>query len=303
MLRQTPIVGIAVLAMMFAGCGGQNATEVETVAAPATGPGIVSSSDGIEIAYTVNRIGTPNLVLVHGWMGDQSYWNEQVPVLAEAFGVVTVDLAGHGASGLGRDEWSIPSLGNDVKAVVDKLGLKNVIVVGHSMGGYVALDVARKLPGTVVGVIGIDTLHDDGSSWDPDNTANFLSPFEQDFPAACSDFVTSMFSQTADAALVQGISDDMCSGPPEIGVALLGAYVAFDRQEAFSQSGVPIHAINTDKWPTDVEGNLELADFKLTLLEGYGHFLMQEAPEVLTRAVIDTTLEIVMGEDQSGPGP
>jgi len=301
MLRQTAIVGIVALATLFAGCSEQNATDVETVAGTATGPGIVSSSDGIEIAYTAHRIGTPNLVLVHGWMCDQSYWNGQVPVLAEAFGVVTVDVAGHGASGLDRDEWTIASLGDDVKAVVDKLGLEQVIVVGHSMGGYVALDAARKLPGTVVGVIGIDTLHDDGSTWDPDNTEGFLSPFEQDFPAACSDFVTSMFVQTANVALVQGIADDMCSGPPNIGVALLQAYLAFDRQEAFSQSGVPIRAINTDKWPTDVEGNLELADFELTLLEGYGHFLMQEAPEVLTQAVIDTTLEIVMGEDQSGP--
>ena len=98
---------------------------------------------------------------------------------------------------------------------------------------------------------------------------------------------------------VAGSSRSLCWH--RIGVALLQAYLAFDRQEAFSQSGVPIRAINTDKWPTDVEGNLELADFELTLLEGYGHFLMQEAPEVLTQAVIDTTLEIVMGEDQSGP--
>jgi len=293
-LAMTVVVTVALLT----GCGGAGTLEEHAAAAPVPGPGTVASSDGVEIAYTVHRIGTPNLVLVHGWMCDQSYWDAQAPVLAEAFGVVTVDAAGHGKSGANRDTWTLGSLGNDVTAVIDELGLEQVIVAGHSMGGYVALDVACKMPGTVVGVIGVDTLHDDGSTWDPEDTEGFLSPFEQNFPATCSGFVGSMFSETAEAALVQEVADDMCSGPPEIGVALLRAYVQFDRRTAFSGAGVPIRAINTDMWPTDVEGNRALADFELTLLEGHGHFLMQEVPDELNQVLVDTALDIVAGADQ-----
>jgi pimeloyl-ACP methyl ester carboxylesterase len=297
MQRQIAVVAVFIMATLLAGCGGRTTTE--EVAEPVTGPGTVASADGVEIAYTVHRIGAPNLVLVHGWMCDQSYWDEQVPMLAEAFGVVTVDLAGHGGSGVNRENWTIASLGDDVIAVVEKVGLDQVIVAGHSMGGRVALDVARKLPGTVIGVIGIDTLRDASAELDPEEAEQFLSALEQDFPSACDSFVRSMFVEDTEAALVNKIASDMSSGPGEIGAGLIRAYVAFDLPEAFAQAGVPIRAINSDKWPTNVEANRELADFDVTLLEGYGHFLMQEAPEELSQAMIDTTLAIVAGTEQN----
>jgi pimeloyl-ACP methyl ester carboxylesterase len=259
----------------------------------------VASADGLEIAYTAHRLDSPTLVLVHGWMCDQSYWDEQVPVLAEAFGVVTVDLAGHGGSGVNRASWTIASLGDDVTAVIEKVGLDQVIVAGHSMGGRVALDVARKLPGTVVGIIGIDTLMDVSAELDPEEMEQFLSALEQDFPNACDSFVRSMFVADTEAAVVDEVASDMCSGPGEIGAALIRAYVAFDLREGFAQAGVPIRAINADKWPTNVEANRDLADFDVTLLKGYGHFLMQEAPEELSQAMIDTTLAIVTGREQN----
>jgi len=297
MQRQIAVVAVFMMATLLAGCGGRTTTE--EVPEPVTGPGTVASADGVEIAYTVHRIGAPSLVLVHGWMCDQSYWDEQVPVLAEAFGVVTVDLAGHGGSGVNRASWTIASLGDDVTAVIEKVGLDQVIVAGHSMGGRVALDVARKLPGTVVGIIGIDTLMDVSAELDPEEVEQFLSALEQDFPNACDSFVRSMFVADTEAAVVDEVASDMCSGPGEIGAALIRAYVAFDLREGFAQAGVPIRAINADKWPTNVEANRDLADFDVTLLKGYGHFLMQEAPEELSQAMIDTTLAIVTGREQN----
>ena len=80
------------LVLVAAGCGGEieQAAPVPTdTPVPVTGPGTTKSTDGVEIAYTVHRIGEPNLVLVHGWMCNQSYWDEQVPTLAEGSGVVT----------------------------------------------------------------------------------------------------------------------------------------------------------------------------------------------------------------------
>jgi len=298
MQRQIAVVAVFIMATLLAGCGGRTTTE--EVAEPVVGPGTVASADGVEIAYTVHRIGAPNLVLVHGWMCDQSYWDEQAPVLAEAFGVVTVDLAGHGGSGVNRATWTIASLGDDVAAVIEKVGLDQVIVAGHSMGGRVALDAARKLPGTVVGVIGIDTLKDASAEWDPEEVEQFISALEQDFPNTCDSFVRSMFVADTAAVVVDEVASDMCSGPGEIGVALIRAYVAFDLPEGLAQAGVPVRAINGDKSPTNVEANRELADFDVTLLEGYGHFLMQEAPEELSQAMIDTTLAIVADRENDG---
>jgi len=256
------------------------------------GPGTVASADGVEIAYTAHRLDSPTLVLVHGWMCDQGYWGEQVPVLAEGFGVVTVDLAGHGASGTDRGQWTIGSLGDDVVAVVDQLGLERVIVVGHSMGGLVGLDVARKRPGTVIGVIGVDTLHDASISDDPAETEPLLAGMEAVFATTCGGFVRGMFVDGADPDLVETIIADMCGGPAKIGAALLRAYVDFDLGAAFAEAGVPIHVVNTDMWPTAVESNREVADFHCTILSGRSHFLMQDAPRELTRALIDAAIGI-----------
>ncbi|NNJ64534.1 MAG: alpha/beta hydrolase, partial [Xanthomonadales bacterium] len=121
---------------------------VETQAS-VTGPIRVEAPGGVEIAATVHGIGQPTVVLVHGWMCDQTYWEAQAPALAERFGVVTVDLAGHGQSGIDRQDWTIASLGDDVVAVVSKLQLEQVVVVGHSMGGRVGLEAARQLPNRV----------------------------------------------------------------------------------------------------------------------------------------------------------
>lgn len=259
----------------------------------------------MEIAATVHGFGDPNLVLVHGWMCDQSYWQPQVPALAGSFGVVTLDLAGHGLSGSDREAWTIPSLGADVEAVIEGLGLERVIVVGHSMGGQVALDVARRLPGTVIGVIGVDTLHDADEKVDPEQVDRLLAAFTGDFPAACNGFVRGLFVEGTDPSLVEEVVSNMCSGPGEVGTELLGGHVAFDLGQAFAEAGVPIRAINADLWPTDVAGNRQLADFGLVLLEGHGHFLMQEAPGELAGALADVALEIVapLSETQGVRGP
>ncbi|MBT8041153.1 MAG: alpha/beta hydrolase [Gammaproteobacteria bacterium] len=253
-----------------------------------TGPVKVAAPDGVEIAATVHSSGEPSVVLVHGWMCDQTYWEAQVPALSEHFGVVTVDMAGHGLSGVDREAWTIESLGEDVAAVISDLQLENVAVIGHSMGGRVGLEVARLLPGGVVGVIGVDTLHDADEVYDPDEVAGLLAGFETDFVATCGAFVGSMFGEQAPESVITEIRTDMCGGPGAIGTALIRDYVAYDLAAALQAADVPVRSINADKWPTNVPANRKYADFDAVILEGYGHFLMQEAPGELNAELIKT---------------
>jgi pimeloyl-ACP methyl ester carboxylesterase len=303
MLRNTLLV--LFVAFLLSSCTptGSTVPEVaspEASVQPVIGPGTVTSADGVEIAYTTHRIGDPSLVLVHGWMCDQSYWEEQVPVLAEAaLGVVTVDLAGHGESGSDRQEWTTASLGIDVKAVIEQLRLERVIVVGHSMGGRVALEAARLLPGRVIGIIGVDTLHNADARQDPDQTEAMLAGFTNDFTASCNGFVRSMFGTTTDTVMIDKIVADMCAGPGPIGTALLRDYVAFDTAAAMEAAGVPVRCVNADKWPTDAAANQKYCDFEVTIISGAGHFLMQEAPAQLSTALIETVHGII---NQIQPG-
>ena len=270
----------------------QDTVETQTLV---TGPVTVEVPDGIEIAATVHSTGQPTVVLVHGWMCDQTYWEAQIPALSEHFGVVAVDLAGHGLSGIERQAWTIASLGDDLAAVISQLQLKNVTVIGHSMGGRVGLEVARLLPGSVVGVIGVDTLHDADQEWDPEEVGGLLAGFEKDFTGTCGGFVRSMFGDQASEVMINGVATDMCSGPGEIGTALIRDYVAYDLAAALQAVDVPIRCVNADKWPTNVTANQKYADFDAVILNGYGHFLMQEAPEELNDALIELVTVIGAG--------
>src|SRR5262249_30785345 len=118
----------------------------------------IRADDGVNLVCDVRGQGDTALVFLHGWCGDRAYWTNQADAFANDYRIVTLDQAGHGESGKDRKAWTVESLAADVAAVVKDLGLKRVILVGHSMGGPVALLAAKRLTGTAIAVIGADTL-------------------------------------------------------------------------------------------------------------------------------------------------
>src|SRR5437867_8988426 len=125
----------------------------------------VRAEDGLTIAYDVRGKGDTALVFLHGWCMDRESWKHQLDKFAGDYRVVAVDLGGHGESGKDRKQWSVTSLASDVEAVGKALGLKRVILVGHSMGGPGSLAAAKRMPGKVVAGIGVDTLHNREYKW------------------------------------------------------------------------------------------------------------------------------------------
>ena len=192
-----PVLSILFAILIFFSCQ-QKSDE----AAIASGVNSVKSSDGVTIAYEVHGSGEPSLVFVHCWCCDRSYWEAQVDTFAQHYKVVTLDLAGHGQSGLNRKEWTIASLGEDVKAVVEELQLDNIILIGHSMGGPVVVEAARHIPQKVIGIIGVDTFLNFEIEYGPEQIDAFLSRFRKNFKEATRGFTETMFPVNADSALV-----------------------------------------------------------------------------------------------------
>src|ERR1700693_3663332 len=139
------------------------------------------ADDGLEFVGEVRGQGDTALIFLHGWCGDREYWKHQVEVFAADYRVVALDQAGHGESGKGRKAWTADGLAADVEAVVQVLGLKRVILVGHSMGGSVALLAAKRMPGTVIAVIGVDTLQNAEFKMPEEMSKKFIEGFEADF--------------------------------------------------------------------------------------------------------------------------
>src|SRR5215510_12451634 len=120
------VIAIALLAALAVSSCSKNATPPTTAAAsvnngtapPADGaPQIVMSPDNVHIEYHVYGTGDPAVVLIHGWSCDSNYWQAQIDALKSRFTTVTVDLAGHGASGRNRTDWTMENYGEDVASV------------------------------------------------------------------------------------------------------------------------------------------------------------------------------------------
>ncbi len=262
-------------------------------AGPAGVKATVRSSDGVAIAYESFGRGEPALVLVHCWSCDRHLWDGVVPAVAKDRRVVTIDLAGHGDSGRDRKDWTIQAFGQDVRAVVDKLGLKRVILAGHSMGGPVILEAARLLPGRVVGLIPVDTGLNVEKTSSPEEVAGLVAGFEKDYRGTAEGFTRQyMFVPKSDPKIVDSVAAKNAAAPPEIAIPCLRAALSYDARPTLKEVRVPAHAINSDKFPTDVEANRRhFASYDVTLMSGVGHYVMLEDParfsELLVKVLAD----------------
>jgi pimeloyl-ACP methyl ester carboxylesterase len=100
---------------------------------------------GHRIAYRTAGTG-PVLLLVHGMAGSSDTWRFVLPALAERFTVVAPDLLGHGASAKPQVEYSVGAHTNVLRDLLAALGLPHATVVGQSLGGGIAMQLAYQFP-------------------------------------------------------------------------------------------------------------------------------------------------------------
>ena len=241
---------------------------------------IVTSPDGVSVSFEAHGAGTVALVFVHGWSCDRSYWKGQLEPFSREFRTVAVDLAGHGESGLEREAWTIGAFGGDVAAVVEGLGLKRTILIGHSMGGDVIVEAARRLPGRVAGLVWVDVYKQLGPSMTPEEVRTRMAPFRAAFKETTRTFVRGMFPPGSDESLVERVAADMSAAPPAIALRALESALTFDREltGALEELNLPVVAINPDDRPTDIE-SMKRHGVDVVTMPGVGHFLMMEDPE------------------------
>jgi pimeloyl-ACP methyl ester carboxylesterase len=245
------------------------------------GPFITLSPDEVHIEYHLTGQGEPAVVLIHGWATDANYWHEQIPVLAAHYTVVAINLAGHGASGANRSDWSISNYAQDVNAVVRQIPNTQLVLVGHSMGAAVALAATPLIGPRVVGVIAVEALRSVGAPpLSPAEIERRTAPFSADFIGATRRLVTeSLFEKGADPTLVQKVAYDMSLEPPAVAVASMRSLLATDLTTLLPAVHVPIYVINSDLLPTDAARlRKSVPTLTLNVLDHSGHFLMLEAP-------------------------
>jgi len=106
---------------------------------------------GINIFYTDKGKGSA-VVLLHGFLENDSMWHTFLPELTKKNRIISIDLLGHGQTECLGYIHTMEAMAEAVEAVLQHLKIRRSIIIGHSMGGYVALAFAEKNPDAVKGI-------------------------------------------------------------------------------------------------------------------------------------------------------
>ena len=253
-------------------------------------PYVVTSPDGTPVSYEIHGAGEPTLVFVHGWSCDARYWRAQLPYFSKNHRVVVLDLAGHGHSGTARQQYTMRSFGEDVQAVTLATGGRNVILIGHSMGGTVIAEAARLMPDRVIGLIGIDTLENIEYPLTREELKGMIGPLEKDFQTGSRQFVSEMISPRTDSQLREWILADMSAAPPAVAISamndMMSLYITGEAARIFDDIRIPVITVNSDLWPINYEANRRhMFSFDAIVLKETDHFLMLNRSKDFNRAL------------------
>lgn len=260
--------------------------------------GHVVGHQDVTLEYEQVATGEPTLVFVHGWMCDRTYWREQRSFAAQ-FGVVLLDLGGHGRSARNRSDWSVDGFAEDVLAVVRHLDLDRVILVGHSMGGPVIAEAGRRAPDRVIGVVGVDTYQYLDAPWlRGDGVPNLVSTLRADFEGTTGGFVRRMFMAGSDSTLVDSVLRHMIAGDPAVGIPSTESMFEWYRDRAAQSLNAmrrPVWTINSVAYVgTNVEQlKASVPGIEVLLVEGVGHFVMLEAPQRFNALLLEAVNSIL----------
>jgi pimeloyl-ACP methyl ester carboxylesterase len=227
------------------------------------------------------RVGNgPAVVLIHGWLCDHQDMGPLTALLGEDHEVVSLDLRGHGISGAPAHGFAIADFAADVLEVIADLDLGPVLLVGHSLGAAIAVEVGGRAPESVRGIVIVD------SQWS-------LTRPPADLVTSASNVTGEDFAQRRQRsldfrrALQPGF--DFPTPTQPIAAQALNSMLTWDGPSALRACSCPVHAIVADaNWPT-VEPILptlaDVNDLSVSRVYGTGHWVQLERPDAVANAL------------------
>ena len=253
------------------------------------------SHDGVSLRY--DRAGSgPAVLLIHEWACNRTFWERQVQALRDRHTVIAVDLRGHGESSPPRSGYTIARLADDLEHLVRTLAVPRIALVGWSMGGMVALELATRLRerASVLVLVGGTA----GGLTDPKNPLRIdparVATFTQELRADCRTFLRgyapSFFKRGTESPLLAWASGQMQKTAPHVAEVCLDALLAFDARPVARGLAVPaaiLHGRSDGVFPLAHGEALANAipGARLTVFEDSGHSPHLEEPDAFNAAL------------------
>ena len=237
--------------------------------------------DGIRLCHEEAGSGDPPLLFVHGWCCNHTYFAPQVDHFRSTHRVIAIDLRGHGESDKPQQDYSMAAFADDLVWLCRQLRVEKPVIVGHSMGGVIAMTLATRFPDVPAAIVSVDS-----PILLPAAVVETLRPFidalrSPDYQVVQRQFVADMlFVATDDAARKARIVDAMASAPQHVMASAFEQLFAFDHAVAAAACTVPWLFINAVQ-PPDYLARLREACPHITIGQtvGAGHFNQLEVPD------------------------
>lgn len=237
------------------------------------------------------------VVLLHGYLESMLVWEEFVPYLYKEVRVVTLDLPGHGISVVTGEIHSMDFLADTVAEGLRALGIERCTLVGHSMGGYVALACCERHPDMLDGLVLLSSTPNPDTPEKAENRRReieLVRAGKKDLlarVAPAAGFAEQNRVRMQDA--IEDLSEQVFVTEDEGIVALLGGMIARrDQNELLRRTSVPVLFIlgrKDDYIPVEVAEAMVAAhpEARVVWLENSGHMGFLEEPEATARAILE----------------
>jgi pimeloyl-ACP methyl ester carboxylesterase len=254
--------------------------------------------EGVALYYEEAGEGEPPVLLVHGWCCDHTYFAPQVEHFAErGHRVVAVDLRGHGKSDKPRQRYAMQDFADDLAWMCQGLELAKPVVVGHSMGGIVAFDLAARYPHLPSAVVMLDAavvLPSAARAAIPGLLEELGGP---DYRNVLREYASrALFIPTDDEQRKERILQSMSSTPQHVVVSAFEGLRDYDPTEAAGGLALPGVYIAADELQprSDMTRFHEMfSDIQYGKTVGSGHFCQLEVPEQVD-AMIERFLAVTL---------
>jgi len=241
------------------------------------------------------------LVLLHGFLEDSSIYDGMAKSLSASHRVLCIDLPGHGLSGVVGYRHSMEDMASAVRQVLDTLGIVSCTLVGHSMGGYVALAFADLFPMKTDGLVLFHSTAMADSEAKLKDRERAIAVVRKNAEAFVRNSVPMLFAEDCRKRLGPEIEalTDRASGFPARGIAanIRGMMARPDRIHVLRDAAFPVLIIHGALDPViATEAILAQAalspNVRLAVLEGIGHMGHMEAPDDCLRLIVSFLGEI-----------
>jgi pimeloyl-ACP methyl ester carboxylesterase len=247
----------------------------------------------IKIAYTVSGKGTA-VVLLHGFLENKNMWNAIVPELTMKNRVITIDLLGHGDTECLGYVHSMEDNADIVHAVLHDLKIRKAAIIGHSMGGYVAMAFAELYPEMMKGIVLLNSTSRADSPERKTNRGRAIKAVKQNYTAFVRLSIANLFSEKSREILLNEIetarTEALKTPLQGIVASLEGMKIRKDREVILHFATYPTLLIlgkqdpvlNYEENATQIENtSLELVTFP------DGHMSHIENTEELTKVLVN----------------